>query len=755
MAYPLPSATTAGVYRGLSPVGPDAKTATYQGLSPDRIDRKDNTDNTDRKGAPVQLPIYNSPPANEQGIDVKDLKEVDDDDDEDKPFMPWTYKGKKYNFGLNELMKAPVRDTLTDYEIKRNQTINKYGPYMVVMVGCTKDAKTGKLLRPTLNGPNPNSGSLVGKLSPVEMAMNVPFSYELELMDYDLLKPYVTDPLRLPNLTATQKEELLPANGKILVSFMDSFDSLALRTSYMFVNNPVSSYVESLYAPYDIVKMRNLFEAQMKTLKTSYLKTARKIQSAIPVNEQYDSKAITNYFVGSVWSIYKEIVQKGDNLNLEEKLELYNKVVASSSRFKFVTPQPVDNSLDHYAYTILRDLMPEEYKESGQYCLLNPGLIEHSKDIIFDLYNRGLWKHKYFDYVRKMLIIESFRVANTIGAQKANSSGVEIDIPKDYFTIYTYDQMAKLGIWRYNAVFSGENLILLYKDKVDGKIVKTNKDYKKILDAFVGGVLDQLDYSKTCLTGSAISLIVLMAYDSRGAVPELISKYRAITTSPEVKDYKGRTLDIARELVLGPNKVPEAVAIFGADIDLSVLTEDTKEFDQIALKHFNVFNTKWPGLTMRKNDRSTGYTYSIISTNMEHYTKGFRIVEIYMGKIIKILSHHVPMVRGWYDGQLHLDVTAFGTYKFNRYDDHENRLVQFLSYDNYYYFASKKSSPSKVLTKYFDRGFRYMTSSSPDIVTRLFDKIVQAQKLSNTKDLRMRREIYGLNRDENEVQLNF
>lgn len=671
-----------------------------------------------------------------------DNEEDDEEDDDDLEAKALEYRKRalqakgidiskldlKSNKDNKELVpnfiKGPVAIAPTEEQIKIDDLRKKYGDFFVVMTSC--------------------NDTYVGKLSPIELAAIPPFNFVLKVVPRDSIAKYVTEPLTLP-LTAADTKTLsvksvdtkdvkTPApsktslslddlevsttqdKSKILVSYITSMDGLAYRSTFLANNNPIANYAESLYVPYKIEQMRMVFGKTMVALRDSYLLTAKLIQSPVVNNTQYDDITHNKYFATNVKQLYQKLQTESKGLDDNGRLDLYNKIIAAQSRYKLVTPKAEDSVLDYYAAQIIRDKIPGEYQYVGQYFLLHPGLIEYSRVIMNELLTRSLWQKKYFKYVRPLLKIESFRVANT-----PEVDGKSVDIPKNYFTIFTYQEI--------------KDFYLIASGQIGDPIAN--------ISAFTGELSQLLDYSKTCLTGSAICYALtitnsrLLRYLMYQANNQLEQQYNAVVTDRKI-DLANKTLDTERGIVLDDNKRPVALFEFGADIDLAILTTDTKEFDAIAIQHFGVIAAMYPQIKLEKRTRTTGYTYQIYSTDGTTYTEGFRNVEIYMGTIAKILSHHVPMVRGWYDGQLHLDVTAVEQFSGER---------NYTTYDNYFYFASSKASPAEIMFKYYNRGFTYSPASRDSqgyITQRLFNDVITIVKQQKTTEWQRKRVVYQI-----------
>lgn len=578
---------------------------------------------------------------------------------------------------IQKFFAGPQKQEITDEEKKILLLRDKYGDYCVLRVKCGSD--------------------VILKVSPIEMATIPPFSFVTTEEPRIKIAPNVKPPF------------YLPVDGPDMVLVIDSQSAEALGDRRGFVSNnfPVSNYIESFFAPYKTAQLNIVFKAELKGLREAYLNTISSVATQIPIDESYDKdEGKIRYFKNGLNMLYNRIINEAKNN--KELVDIMNKIITIQSQYKLVTPHMEESPFDYYASQILYSSMPDEYKDVGPALLYHPGLIEHAKVIMGNLVRLNVWKPEYFDYALPILEIESYRVASI----PKSFADPPLIIPKDYFTIFDEDQIDSLD---------------LFENRYLGKF---------LLDVFVGRVLDKLDFSKTCLTGSAIP--VLFSRDINSI--SVFDPYSPIFIYGNDVELRGRTLDLANKTVLTPgSKIAEAVFEFGADVDLAILTDDDKEFDAIATKHFGVYSSQYPNLQLVKNIRTRGYSYQILSTNAENYIKGFRNVEIYKGTIAKILSHHVPMTRGWYDGKIHLDVTAIKVYK-------KAKQSGIRYFDNYFYFAGGKSTPLEILAKYLKRQFVYkMTDHKNFESSKLHRKFSAAIRETMQQKINEMRRIFNLN----------
>ena len=137
----------------------------------------------------------------------------------------------------------------------------------------------------------------------------------------------------------------------------------------------------------------------------------------------------------------------------------------------------------------------------------------------------------------------------------------------------------------------------------------------------------------------------------------------------------------------------------GADLDMSVVVDTDKEFDAIARAHYSVIRTHYPEAVLKKVPREGSderYNWSITSANQP----SFRPVELYRASLNHVVTHHVAMVRGGYTAL----AAASGKPQFIMTASLVISMAN-LATPNYYYFASRKTTPQLVVMKYLMRGF--------------------------------------------------
>lgn len=618
-------------------------------------------------------------------------------------------KGKEVKLSANDKLEAFLKLKPTPITKEDTELLNlkeQYGDFMVIMVECYSPIESGD-----------NKGfckpEWTGRLSPIEMALVPPFNQSSSLKEVKIsdIKDKVLQPLLIPERNMQDNKE-----PTILVAYMKSPDAFTIRANYLATHNPVASLLENLMLPLNKKVIFKNYKAQVNNILSEYRSNSQIVRNILVNGEYSDAQ---NMFNSDKLEIASAMTAKLATASLNELYDMFNNYIAVTSSYKLITPKAVESSFDYYALRIL--LNSSEGIDLGRdikYSFFSlPGLVEYFKQIA--LLNETNLDSNGIDLLR----MESFRIATTSQA----------DIPKDYFTIFT-PQEIKTAFYR--------------EQPSDSKRVD------EFMELFTSGVHRALDLSKTCLTGSAIAFTLYCSKvfnkikerkDYIDDAQRTLRLYSAINITPRIRESKGRILDLSRKVILDPLKTVEAVFSFGADIDLAVLVTDFKQFDAIALQHYEVCAKKWPGVQMFKNIRNEGYTYSIVSTLLDDYLlKGFRVIEIYRGTIAKILSHHIPAVRGWYDQTgIHLDITAL------EFRSDNNKL----QYDNYYYFASSKSTPSEIITKYYRRQFVPRLKFYPNTTKnqyaldkQLTDGLIATAEAIEARNLKSLLQVYNLDK---------
>jgi hypothetical protein len=288
------------------------------------------------------------------------------------------------------------------------------------------------------------------------------------------------------------------------------------------------------------------------------------------------------------------------------------------------------------------------------------------------------------------------------------------------------------------------------------------------LDTYVGGYLRELDLSKTLVTGSAIAA-ALIATDVEAALavttrsyaltrettapsraqlafvdakaPDAFERYLASyypTTrtvprdrdayarlvrllchhsrwswhshAPATLEYEtdGAVLTVTARLGASEERAVLDMHI-GADVDMAVVVDTNEAFDAVARAHHAVIRARYPEAALAVVPRGDPARYSWSITCAGSHT--FRPVELYRASFDHVATHHVGMVSGAYTALFAAEgseapqfvVTARLALSMAR-----------LATPNYYYFASRKTTPQDVVVKYLRRGFG-LSAFPPDL----------------------------------------
>lgn len=241
------------------------------------------------------------------------------------------------------------------------------------------------------------------------------------------------------------------------------------------------------------------------------------------------------------------------------------------------------------------------------------------------------------------------------------------------------------------------------------------KDIVEDLDYFTGGILNDLDLSKTFITGSAIAATLSQTLPNYQFIDQTTNRqlidifYPCIYTQFSNSDHQRlkRLTNLEWNIALkdenyGAVTCDDHKFLFtvkcGADLDLAIDENvSDEEYERIAQSHYEAVLKKYPSAKMVKLDKQVGWNYSIYSTDPE-VVPFFRQIEIYRSSFQKICTHHVAPVRGAF--------TSFfgeGPKFYITASSVESYIHGYLK--DYHYFAGKKSKPQDVLIKYQVRRF--------------------------------------------------
>jgi len=297
-----------------------------------------------------------------------------------------------------------------------------------------------------------------------------------------------------------------------------------------------------------------------------------------------------------------------------------------------------------------------------------------------------------------------------------------------------------------------------------------NTSYENILRYYVGDYLDELDLSKSFITGSAITSAMFNRRTSH------FSKGKNFNVDNHMIDFKNTDEDYNKKLVIdllypkiytimsdtekrlildnnyvnwkikvigdengkvdinnikGKAKLGSKSIYFdiksGADVDIGINTTDDIEYENIVYKHYNTIKKYYPYnengesfIKIRQIAVKNGWNYSIYTDNAK-YIPIFRTVELYKSNLRNICSHHMSCVRGCYTsvyGERQFLYTASCLYSMLTYES-----------PNLYYFLGIKSKPQDIINKYYQRGIVL----TPELGSKLY-KLIDYMKEYNLKN---------------------
>ena len=268
-----------------------------------------------------------------------------------------------------------------------------------------------------------------------------------------------------------------------------------------------------------------------------------------------------------------------------------------------------------------------------------------------------------------------------------------------------------------------EIFIFEYDDLTKMNGMYSPADHISAINYYLGFPVNILDLSKSYLTGSILPATCCRVYemramDSQNASSnsnevvtefdrvintlyprmytirdECESQYQNLDVSNHRRSLK-MTVDINKQQVScyldSTHSLEYTLTLIpGADIDIAVDVKTEDEFDIQAQRHYQAIHNVYPLAKLERIVKPKGYTYKI--TNVP------RIIEIYLSNRRHILTHHVPMTRGYITGngdqmKTYLSASCVVSYITKRVN-------------NYYYFAGKVS-PMEILMKYEQRRFK-------------------------------------------------
>ena len=549
-----------------------------------------------------------------------------------------------------EEKKSAVEEKKSAVEEKKVVVEEKKGRQIVVKVTLEKEEALQKKYGDAFLYVVKEGEKEIGYITPIDFAVTLPSSSLLEE--------------QRDRITINNTVEFKWKDVTVLVYRCANDQTRNVRMEWMWDHYPYLAYLESNKSK----ASKKLLLQSIETSMREYRSTPKIRMGSIPINQTYtdiiDRENKLSEKLGKMDEAGK-IDELNDYLTVKGRIQQIPNPTFKNY-LALISFQTIMMSEPYYKYIAHSSLIPF----SSQILAISTAYMQASEKLDF------FYRDKIERFI-EMLSIETNRLLDT-----------ETPITEDSHVIIPH--------------FAAQNLYKTYYVSP-----------YEALNGYVGGVLEELDLSKTYITGSAIACA--LGYQSSKCDPNIKVLYPNYYISASEEKGKIRVEDTG-EVFKGKNNIGHITP--GADIDMMVCSKvDDKEFDAIAEKHFQVFKAVWRECTMNKIIKKNGYNYHITSDAAD-FKRGFREVEIYRGSLNHIASHHVPPVRGWFHrdgsnkedkGQLYLEASALHC-----------QMVRG-SYSSYHYFAGTKSTPTDVIAKYERRGYRL--GGLPDPYQRVLNGI--------------------------------
>lgn len=227
-------------------------------------------------------------------------------------------------------------------------------------------------------------------------------------------------------------------------------------------------------------------------------------------------------------------------------------------------------------------------------------------------------------------------------------------------------------------------------NKIPGIFQRKEEFVQAVMGHCAGPWIYELDFSQSSICGGAIchalSIILARPLQDTSYIDEQYLPFKLKRTKKQVDDAFVIRIDEWNYKV-----VPKS------DIDIAI--HDKENFNEIVAQHFKVIGAYYPKVLLTKSSNK----YKIISNNPKDYISGFRDIEFYYEAKYGSIQHHVPMVRAFYDGQLHATLSCL-----------HSHIEGCMNISQYNYHLGRTSAKS-ILKKYSKRGFRIYGCNMPFI----------------------------------------
>lgn len=286
-------------------------------------------------------------------------------------------------------------------------------------------------------------------------------------------------------------------------------------------------------------------------------------------------------------------------------------------------------------------------------------------------------------------------------------------------------------------IINNESMFIFSDEQLDGynKTNNTN-DARKKLKYYVGDYFDELDLTRSFITGSAISACLINVNESvlgnLQTRENMIDILYPITLTSMDENHrhllKNENIHLWNIRAISPSEgiatksginVPFGIKE-GSDVDIAVdntVTDD--EYRQIAASHFAVIQKYYPDIIMKEYAKPKGDWNYVIYTENLNLLPVFRRIEIYRSSFRNICSHHVGAVRGCYtsrwseDPKFYITASALWTSMTGKTP-------------NYHYFAGKKSNPQDIIIKNLQRGI----GIADEILNNIIDRYMYSHDIN-------------------------
>lgn len=267
--------------------------------------------------------------------------------------------------------------------------------------------------------------------------------------------------------------------------------------------------------------------------------------------------------------------------------------------------------------------------------------------------------------------------------------------------------------------------------KIIEKTVPIDEAHDRLL-YYVGDYLQDLDMSRSFITGSAITACLIKtsvdrkinSWEERIDIlyPKILTEFQPkvleILRNENITLWNIQAISENKGVMIKGQQSHSFTIKSGSDVDIAVdNTVSDEEYHRTAQGHYDVIKRYYPYVKLRQYTKPKGDCNYVIYTDDPRYIPVFRTVEIYRSSFRNICSHHVGAVRGCYTSlwspentpMFYLTASAMWTSAHN-------------STPNYHYFAGRKSNPQDIIVKNMQRGVYVSDDILSDIITNFINE---------------------------------